>query len=57
MIRKSAALASCLAFLAAGAAAQPRRFAIDDLAKIVRVADPQIAPDGRSIVVVVSRNV
>jgi dipeptidyl aminopeptidase/acylaminoacyl peptidase len=55
MIRKSAALASCLAFLAAGAAAQPRRFAIDDLAKIVRVADPQIAPDGRSIVVVVSR--
>jgi dipeptidyl aminopeptidase/acylaminoacyl peptidase len=55
MIRKSAALASCLALLAAGAAAQPRRFTIDDLAKIVRVADPQIAPDGRSIVVVVSR--
>jgi dipeptidyl aminopeptidase/acylaminoacyl peptidase len=28
---------------------------VDDLAKVVRVSDPQIAPDGKSIVVVVSR--
>jgi dipeptidyl aminopeptidase/acylaminoacyl peptidase len=55
MKRLSAALASCLAFLAVDATAQPRRFAIEDLAKIVRVSDPQMAPDGRSIVVVVSR--
>ena len=36
---------------------QPRQngFQISDLEKIVRVADPQIAPDGRSVAVVVSR--
>src|SRR5436309_15320768 len=32
-----------------------KRIDLDDLAKIVRVADPQIAPDGKSIVIVVSR--
>jgi dipeptidyl aminopeptidase/acylaminoacyl peptidase len=34
---------------------RPRRFALDDLDKLVRVSDPQLSPDGRSIVVVVSR--
>ena len=35
---------------------QPRRFELDDLARVVRLADPQIAPDGKSIAVVVSRS-
>ena len=31
------------------------RFGIDRLGQLVRVADPQISPDGKSIVAVVSR--
>jgi dipeptidyl aminopeptidase/acylaminoacyl peptidase len=40
---------------ATGVSSQPRRFELTDLARVVRIADPQISPDGRSIVVVVSR--
>lgn len=40
---------------AAAASAQQRRIQLDDLAKIVTVSDPQISPDGKSIVCVVSR--
>jgi dipeptidyl aminopeptidase/acylaminoacyl peptidase len=36
-------------------AQQPRRMQLDDLGRTVRVSDPQIAPDGKSIVVVVAR--
>src|SRR5207245_5430120 len=35
--------------------AQAKKFDLEDLAKLVRPADPQIAPDGKSIVIVVSR--
>lgn len=35
--------------------AQGGRFTPDDLPKIVRIADPQIAPDGRTIAIVVGR--
>jgi hypothetical protein len=35
--------------------AQQRRIQLDDLAKVVTVSDPQISPDGKSIVCVVSR--
>lgn len=35
--------------------AQPRRFSADDLTRIVRITDPQISPDGKTIAVVVSR--
>jgi dipeptidyl aminopeptidase/acylaminoacyl peptidase len=42
-------------FLAAPAHTDSRRFELDDFARVVRVADPQISPDGRSIVIVVSR--
>src|ERR1041385_3124874 len=35
--------------------AQQRRMQLDDLGRIVRVSDPQISPDGKSIVVVVLR--
>lgn len=38
-----------------GLAQQPPRMQLDDLGRIVRVSDPQIAPDGKSIVIVVSR--
>src|SRR5437879_7126685 len=34
---------------------QSRRFELDDLARVVRLTDPQVAPDGRSIALVVSR--
>jgi hypothetical protein len=34
----------------------PRRFELTDLGNIVQVGDPRIAPDGRSIVIVVSRS-
>ena len=30
----------------------PRRFGLDDFSRVARVADPQIAPDGRSVAVV-----
>jgi dipeptidyl aminopeptidase/acylaminoacyl peptidase len=40
---------------AASAAGQSRRMDLDDLGLVVRVSDPQIAPDGQSIVVVVAR--
>lgn len=35
--------------------AQQRRMQLEDLGRVVRVADPQIAPDGKSIVIVVAR--
>jgi hypothetical protein len=42
-------------FLAAASALCAARFAIESVGKIVRVADPQISPDGKTIVLVVSR--
>jgi dipeptidyl aminopeptidase/acylaminoacyl peptidase len=47
-------LACCLAS-GHGARAQARRIELGDFAKVVAVSDPQIAPDGKSIVYVVSR--
>src|SRR6185295_11780923 len=41
--------------LAVAGVAQQRRMQLDDLGRVVRVSDPQIAPDGKSIVIVVSR--
>ncbi len=34
--------------------AQQRRMQLEDLSRVVRVSDPQIAPDGKSIVIVVA---
>jgi len=45
---------ACLLLLS-GAALQAAHFEVSDVAKIVKVTDPQISPDGKSIVVVVSR--
>jgi dipeptidyl aminopeptidase/acylaminoacyl peptidase len=36
-------------------AQKTRRFTLDDFSKVARVSDPQFAPDGKSIAVVVSR--
>jgi dipeptidyl aminopeptidase/acylaminoacyl peptidase len=36
-------------------AAQARRMTLDDVRSLVRLADPQIAPDGRTVLVMVSR--
>lgn len=44
---------TCLLFVTG--MAQQRRMQLEDLGRIVRVSDPQIAPDGKSIVVVVAR--
>ncbi len=41
--------------LFAPAVAQTRRFSADDLPKIVRITDPQISPDEKTVAVVVSR--
>ena len=38
-----------------GASAQARHFAADDLPKIVRVGDPQVSPDGKTIAFTVGR--
>ena len=43
------------ALLVAATGLYAARFAIEDVGKVVRVTDPQIAPDGKSIAVVVSR--
>ena len=45
------AIPLCLALLAAPALA--KRYTADDMIRITRVTDPQISPDGKSIVVVV----
>ncbi len=47
-------LAACLT-AAAAAEAQTKRFSADDLPKILRIGDPQISPDGRTVAIVVSR--
>lgn len=44
-----------LTLCASVAATQSRRMDLEAFGRIVRLADPQIAPDGRSIVLVVSR--
>ena len=51
---KTLALAACFA-LTLPAAAQAKHFSADDLPKIVRIADPQISPDGKTIAIVVAR--
>src|SRR5215467_3943486 len=57
---KRTVLAGCIVVTAiivvrARTGQQPRQMQLDDLGRVVRVSDPQIAPDGRSIVVVVAR--
>lgn len=56
MIQASVASAAiCFLALASPSAAQAPRFSADDLPKIVRIAEPQISPDGKTIAIVVSR--
>ncbi|MFL5580777.1 MAG: prolyl oligopeptidase family serine peptidase [Gemmatimonadaceae bacterium] len=44
-----------LVTLAPAAAAQARRLELADVGRIVRLGDPQISPDGRTVIVAVSR--
>lgn len=48
-------IATVAALLVAPGASAARRFSPDDLPKIVRLTDPRISPDGRSVALVVSR--
>lgn len=48
-------LALLTPFSYAVAQTTPARFTADDLPKIVRISDPQISPDGKTISIVVSR--
>ena len=41
--------------LATTSLAQSRRFSADDLPKLVRIGDPQLSPDGKAVLSVVSR--
>jgi len=55
MTRRACAVALVLSFaVAVSVWSQPRRMELDDLGRVVRVSDPQISPDGKSIVVVVA---
>ncbi|HEV2490328.1 MAG TPA: S9 family peptidase [Candidatus Acidoferrales bacterium] len=51
----AASVAAMLFLAAASTPAQGQRIQISDLEKIVRISDPQISPDDRSIAVVVAR--
>jgi len=44
-----------LLLLFAGAASAQERFGLDHVGEIVRLSDPQISPDGRSVAIIVSR--
>ena len=50
-----AMLSATCAGLTVRGGAQARSFELADLARVVRLSDPQLAPDGRSIAIVVSR--
>src|SRR5690242_687981 len=43
------------AFLAFSAALFAAKFQLQDVGRIVRLSDPQIAPDGKSVALIVSR--
>ena len=44
-----------LALAAVGATAEARKIELGDLQRIVKVSSPEISPDGKSIVIIVSR--
>jgi dipeptidyl aminopeptidase/acylaminoacyl peptidase len=54
-VRRAVALFSLFFFFAATGFSQSRRFSADDLTRIVRITDPQISPDGKTISIVVGR--
>jgi dipeptidyl aminopeptidase/acylaminoacyl peptidase len=54
-MRKRLAVAVFLAATVSVAIGQARHFSADDMPKIVRVSDPQISPDGKTVAFVVGR--
>jgi hypothetical protein len=53
-VRTTVGFFTLFSFAASGFS-RSRRFSADDITKIVRVADPQISPDGKTISIVVGR--
>lgn len=53
-ITRAAMVAMAMAF-AIPSLAQERRFSPDDLPRIVRIGDPQLSPDGKSVLSVIAR--
>jgi dipeptidyl aminopeptidase/acylaminoacyl peptidase len=54
-IRLTAVLVLLIAATVLAQPAQKRRIEVDDIMRLINVSDPQVSPDGRSIVCVVSR--
>jgi len=54
-LREHIVAALCLVAMGTVAQGQVRHFTADDLSKIVRVTDPQVSPDGKTIAFVVGR--
>ena len=55
MPSKALALSAAFLALAFPAFAQTRRLSADDMPKVVRISDPQISPDGKTIAMTVGR--
>jgi dipeptidyl aminopeptidase/acylaminoacyl peptidase len=55
MRRILVSVAAVVVLIGTSAGTQSRRFELDDLTRGVRVSDPQIAPDGKTIVFVIAR--
>ena len=55
MPSKALALSAAFLALAFPAFAQTRRLSADDMPKVVRISDPQISPDGKTIAITVGR--
>ena len=56
-MRRLLATAVVVLIVVVGVPAQEaaRRFGLDDFSRVAKVSDPQIAPDGKSIAVVIAR--
>src|SRR5690242_21855688 len=54
-LRYNCAMRLATLLLTTAATLSAARFSVDNIGKIVRLTDPQISPDGKSISIVVSR--
>jgi dipeptidyl aminopeptidase/acylaminoacyl peptidase len=55
VLHRFLAFAGAALLIGQPALAQARRFSADDLPRIVRLSDPQLSPDGKSVAVVIGR--
>jgi hypothetical protein len=56
VLHRFLAFAGAALLIGQPALAQARRFSADDLPRIVRLSDPQLSPDGKSVAVVIGRD-